>query len=309
MILKVIALKTGVDLGYLERIVRSANHRYKTYTIPKRSGGRRIIHHPSKQLKFIQRWLVDNIFLSLPVHPAVYSYRNGRNILDHAKVHALNNFLLRIDFQDFFPSLTGEDIAYLLTVRKTILPFELSENDVATIVSFVCKDNRLTIGSPSSPILSNALLHDFDTYWFEEAMRRGATYSRYADDIYFSSSVPNVLKVVLDDLREDLRTRSHPRLRINDDKTVFTSRKRKRLVTGLVLTPEHKISVGRSNKRIVKSLIYRFSRHELDPGNEGHLRGYLAYLNSVEPTFVQSLRRKFGHELFGLVPPEQEHES
>ncbi len=92
-------------------------------------------------------------------------------------------------------------------------------------------------------ILSNAVMYDFDDYWYGESEAINVRYSRYADDLYFSTDQPRVLSGVLDRVRTDLGPRLSPKLTINDTKTVFTSRKRRRLITGLILTADKRVSL------------------------------------------------------------------
>lgn len=297
MILGVIAQSAGVDRGYIAQIARTASHRYKTYTIPKKKGGRRVIEHPSKELKFLQSWLADNLFNHLSIHKSVYSYRIGYSIKQHAELHRKRNFMLRADFVDFFPSISSTDIRALLKRQRSRLPWQLGERDYSAVTSIVCRNGKLTIGAPSSPILSNAVMYDFDEYWTKYSKKCGVVYSRYADDIYFSTDKPNVLHILLKDLREWLKTSKTPRLRLNEKKTQFASRKRKMVVTGLVLTSDRHVSVGREKKRYIKSLVFKFSSGTLDAEKVAHLRGYLAYMKGVEPAFLETLARKYGYEV------------
>jgi retron-type reverse transcriptase len=296
VIIERIANLTGLDPAYLNKVAVSASHRYKVYTIPKRIGGVRIIHHPSKELKFIQRWLADNLFSFLPVHDSVYSYRKGISIKDLARAHKEKNYLLRVDFTNFFPSIQGPDAVKLLRRNASRLPFPLSMHDLQIIRSIVCKDDRLTIGAPSSPVLSNAILFEFDSYWSDRCRELSVVYSRYADDLYFSTTEPNLMGVLLIELKKDIKRRKSPRLSLADEKTVYTSRKHKRLVTGLVLTSDKKVSIGRAKKRYIKSMVYRFMNKQLRDVEVSYLRGYIAYVNAVEPSFIDLLERKYGKE-------------
>jgi retron-type reverse transcriptase len=182
-----------------------------------------------------------------------------------------------------------------------MLPFELSRRDIKTVRAIVCKHDRLTIGAPSSPILSNAVLFDFDDFWFKKTRRRQIVYTRYADDLYFSTNRQKVLENVYSDLREHLKKMKSPRLSINEDKTVFTSRKHKRLVTGLVLTSDKKISIGREKKRHIRGMVYRFKEGQLDEQEVAYLRGFLAYVKAVEPRFLTRLRRKYGRATISAI--------
>jgi retron-type reverse transcriptase len=295
MIAERIALELGLDLEYVTKVAATASHRYKSYTIPKRTGGTRTIHHPSRELKLFQGWLIDNILDRLPVHEAASAYRNGASIRKHAALHVGQNYLLKVDFENFFPSITQSDVAHLL--GKGVLDkvgLELTIRDMEFVRRIVCRNGFLTIGAPSSPILSNAVMYDFDNYWYRETEGVNVRYSRYADDLYFSTNQRGVLSDLLQRLRIDIRRRSSPKLSINDAKTAFTSRKRKRLVTGLVLTADKRISLGRQCKRRIRSLVYKNITGGLSDEQRKHLRGFIAYAGSVEPTFVESIRRKYG---------------
>ena len=146
---------------------------------------------------------------------------------------------------------------------------------------------RLTIGAPSSPAISNAIMYEFDEFWHAESRRRGCAYSRYAGDLYgtrslyFSTDRPNTLAPILVDLREYIKSMKTPNLRINEEKMIFSSRKRRRLVTGLILTPGGEVSVGRKKKRHIRSMLYDAKRGELEPGDASYLSGSLAWSAST----------------------------
>lgn len=301
MIIARIARSAGLDADFLARIARTASHRYKTYSIPKKTGGLRLISHPSKELKFLQRWLVDNLFSHLPVHGSVYSYREGVGIRDHALVHARKNYLLRVDFADFFPSIRASDIDRLLNENRERFPFRLNKQDIEIVCAIVCKNGQLTIGAPSSPILSNAVLYTLDRYWTTHCKRKDVVYSRYADDLYFSTSEPNVLKDIFAKFEQYIQKMGSPKLLINRNKTVFTSRKRKRHVTGLVLSSDNKVSLGRNKKRWVRGLVYKFKNGELSNEQTSYLRGYLAFAKEVEPSFYRALEAKYGKVLLNAI--------
>src|SRR5207244_12624090 len=129
--------------------------------------------------------------------------------------------------------------------------------------------------------------------WSRIAQAEEVTYTRYADDLYLSTNQPNVLQGRLGSVRESLNVGRGPTLRINDRKTAFSSRKRRRLAAGLVLTSDRKISIGRHKKRLLKSLVNKLKHKELPPEQLAHLRGWIAYLRSVEPVFVLALQRKY----------------
>ena len=294
MILERIARETGLSVEKIAAIVRSATYRYKTYTIPKRTGGHRTISQPTPALKFIQRWLCRNVLSYCPIHEAAAAYRKGLDISSNARLHVKHNYLLKIDFENFFPSITSDDVRNVLDANRRVCVPRLGEEDIEVIVKAVCKDGALSIGAPSSPMLSNIMMYEFDRVVFEECQRRRVKYSRYADDIGLSTNVPDQLAVLLEFIRRDLRYRNSPALKINTHKTVFTSRKRRRMITGIILTSDGHLSIGRQAKRALRSRIYRYSAGMLSEEEISSLRGYLAFVNSVEPELISRLRPKYG---------------
>ena len=300
MILKQIEQATGVTSQELMKIVVSANYRYKTYRIPKRTRGYRIISHPTPELKYLQRWLNRNIFSRLPIHHSAYAYKRGVGISDNAKVHVHNNYFLKIDFANFFPSLRRQDVEKVLEFQCFHFG-DITHKDVEIILNIVCKDGALTIGSPSSPVLSNALLYDFDCRIFDMCSNWNIAYSRYADDLFLSTKHPNRLSRMLQHIRDDLKERESPNLVINNRKTVFTSKKRNRLAAGLVLTSDNQLSIGRKKKREIRTLIYLYTQNKISYDQLSYLCGYLAFVNSVEPDFLARIRRKFGTEVIDTL--------
>lgn len=298
MILDQMSTRFALPTSFLLRVARTASHRYKKYPIPKKTGGTRMIYHPARELKLIQNWLLQNVLLKLPVHAAATAYRKGSSIKRNAEMHVANNYLLRVDFQEFFPSLKGSDvIALLIANQERLTELDITEYEIHFIRQIVCRGDSLPIGAPTSPQLSNAIMLDFDETWWRRAHDLEVTYTRYADDLYFSTNRPNILRDLLNDLRESLRGRRSPTLVINDRKTAFSSRKRRRLAAGLVLTSDRKISVGRKRKRILKSLVMKLKLKTLEPSEIAHLRGWISYLHSIEPDFVHALERKYKLDL------------
>ncbi|UNK56180.1 retron St85 family RNA-directed DNA polymerase [Pseudoxanthomonas daejeonensis] len=284
-----------------ERIIITAPYRYKHYKIEKRNGGQRDIHHPTPALKAIQRWLVSTPLANLPVHDCVYSYRKGRNIAMHAAMHVESNYITRFDFSDFFPSITATTIRRFLleeTMKGTI---DLDTAAINAIVRLVCRAEDksgklvLSIGAPSSPHLSNAVLHDFDHVMESSARIAGGMYTRYADDIYVSGRTKETVALLE---KAFIRETSKllPYLKINERKTQRLSRKRRMAVTGINVTPQRKLSVGRDLKRSLKTKVHLALLGQIAPEELSALRGMIAHVASVEPAFMDSLSKKFGVE-------------
>ena len=280
-------------------LIATAPERYKVYKIPKRTPGKfRTIAHPARELKFIQRWLIRRVLFSLPVHPAAMAYRKETSILDNATQHAKHRYLLKLDIQDFFPSIKPID---LVTHCAKFLP-NLSNTDERLLRQVLFRRNKktnsleLSIGAPSSPLVSNSIFYPIDEKIEAFCAANGVRYTRYADDLTFSTNSPHVLKTIPDFVSAVLESAAYPKLRLNAEKTLHTSKKHHRQVTGLVLSSENKVSIGRDKKRNLKALMHRYTLNQLAPDQIANLRGQLSFVKSVEPTFITSLQNKYGRD-------------
>jgi RNA-directed DNA polymerase len=294
MLIERISHDLTLSAEFLLKLAKTASHRYKTYEVPKKSGGMRTIHHPSRELKLIQSWIAQHVFSRFPVHDAAFAYVKGRNVLQNAERHAKHNYTLRLDFEHFFTSIATTDIIRVLLRGDGSADAKLAVDDILFITNIVCRFGRLTIGAPSSPVISNVVMYKLDREWSSLA---DVTYTRYADDLFFSTNTPNRLSGVLDEVRHYLSGCNSPRLTLNEEKTVFASRKRRRMVAGLILTSDGKVSLGREKKRYVKGLIHGYTTNTLSAEQESYLRGMLSYCKSVDQAFFEALYEKYGEEV------------
>ncbi|OFW39407.1 MAG: hypothetical protein A3J28_02565 [Acidobacteria bacterium RIFCSPLOWO2_12_FULL_60_22] len=281
----------------LSRLISSAPHRYKTYLIEKRNRGQyRTIAQPAKEVKALQYWVIQNVLNMFHVHPAAIGYQRGKNIADNARSHVNSRFLLKLDFKDFFPSIRSAD--FDLYIRKQQI--QITDQEVAALSRILfwnpkgTKDMCLAIGAPSSPGLSNILMFEFDSAVEAFCSEAGVSYTRYADDLSFSANLSDELRRVEEWVTHLCDNLESPRLSLNREKTVRVSKKRARRVTGLVLTNDSKVSIGRDQKRRIRASVHHFATGRLPEDQSRKLRGLLAYINSVEPSFLNRLRHKYG---------------
>ena len=281
-------------------LLYTAARRYKLHHIEKRHGrGKRLIAQPTAEIKMLQRWAIEKYINQLPVHKAATAYRAGVSIKDHAAVHAANHYLLKLDFKDFFPSILGSH--FLMHLRSHM---KISDDDANLLMQLLfrldkeTKDYVLSIGAPSSPAVSNTIMYDFDCALANYCRANEMVYSRYADDLALSTSKPKALDDAYIFIKRLCREAPYPRLQLNDAKTVFTSKKHRRQLTGLILTNDGKPSLGRDKKRLIRSMAHRFSLNELSQEQIMHLRGLLAFAFSIEPLFFSSINRMIGEETF-----------
>jgi hypothetical protein len=137
-------------------------------------------------------------------------------------------------------------------------------------------------------------LYDFDKKVQAFCAKKKVKYSRYADDLTFSTNRPNVLREVEIQIAEICKRMEHPKLQLNPEKTVHASRGGARRVTGLVLANSGEVSLGHARKRLIRAQVHHFLAGRLNPDEAAKLRGMLAFVNSVEPAFIQRLRAHYG---------------
>jgi len=296
-IVKDLSKELFIPAKSLKKFVNSAPHRYKVYKIEKRKPGQyRTIAQPSKELKFIQKYVMNKHLSTLPVHRKAMAYHVGRGIKKNALLHAENTYLLKMDFKNFFPSIKSEDLIIHITEKIC----KLNKEDIDDISSIFFWDKRrdgklqLSIGAPSSPFISNTILFNFDRLVDDFCKSKSIMYTRYADDIVFTTNKKDLLFKLPEKIIQIISEIDYPRLQINKSKTLYSSKKHNRHITGLVITNSGLISLGRKKKRYIKSLIHKHKENTLDSEKLNHLKGLLSFCNDVEPDFLIRLDRKYG---------------
>lgn len=288
-LIKCISLDLRVKEKYINSIVRRSNYFYKDYNVPKRNGGQRRISQASPELKTLQYWIKANILSLMPISRGAFAYNKGNSIKKHVAFHKDAYFIFHTDIQDFFPSITSEHLATVLTAnRSKIEAAGLWFDDMLDVISSVCfRHNRLCIGTVSSPTICNIIMYSFDEYFVDYCNSHNWKYSRYADDIYISSReyLPN-------SLQNEVNQKLHEMgFSPNDNKTWFCSKKSQRRITGLILTENGRISVGMEKRLGIKKMIYDRIVH--GRGDPNVILGNLAFLKDIEPDVYDRLLIKY----------------
>ncbi|RAU81441.1 reverse transcriptase domain-containing protein [Pontibacter arcticus] len=242
--------------------------RYAAFTIKKKSGATRVIHAPTKGLKAIQKCL--NLILQIVYeqhqHKAATGFIPSKSIVDNALLHVRSIYVYNIDLKDFFPSIDQARI----WGRLKFPPFNLNDKtgrlEIANIIASLCchemeverikpdgswqkeKRNVLPQGAPTSPTLTNIICQQLDFYLTAVAKRFNLKYSRYADDITFSSH-HNVYQEGSIFLHELHRIIAAQNFHIKPSKTRLQKQGYRQEVTGIVVNEDVNVP-----KRFVKQL-------------------------------------------------------
>lgn len=246
--------------------------RYTVKRIPKSNGKFRQIEIPDDQLKMEQRDLLPLLnALQAKAVPFAHGFRPGRSIVSNARVHKKGKYFVQLDIKDFFPSCT------VRMVERALAAAGLEEAR-AREVAYICSyGNRLPQGAPTSPALANICAAKMDANLRLYATKNGMKYTRYADDITFSSEqeidIPELLSVVNVVARKN-------GFKLNYEKTRSHRPGGRHLVTGVILTPEGKLSIPREYRRRLRARVHQY-KLGTNPEGEQVLRGCVAFIKGV----------------------------
>ncbi|MFY9727430.1 MAG: trypsin-like peptidase domain-containing protein [Bryobacteraceae bacterium] len=170
------------QLTYHLFVVKGAK-RYTKFNIAKSSGGLREIQSPVTALKLIQKKLNQALqCVYEPRHP-VHGFVSSRSIVSNARLHVGARFILNLDLKDFFPSINFGRVRGMFIAR----PYALAPEAATVLAQVCCFENGLPQGAPTSPVVSNMVCAKLDADLQKLAQRYNCLYSRYADDLTFST--------------------------------------------------------------------------------------------------------------------------
>ncbi|MFP4692226.1 MAG: reverse transcriptase domain-containing protein [Halothece sp.] len=250
--------------------------KYKEFTIPKKNGSSREIAAPVTELREIQEkvYKILSVIYILNTKASTHGFVIGRDIVTNASQHCQKKFVLNIDIKDFFPSISQKRIRGVLMSP----PYSLT-NKVATSLSHLCCYNRyLPQGAPTSPVVSNLVCGKLDSELRLLAKKYRCDYTRYADDITFSTTsttFPEALATITGkkpsdvSLGEELRSVFQENgFEINFDKVRIQRENQKQEVTGLIVN--QKPNVSRKYIRQVRAMLYDWHKHGYVQANLNH---------------------------------------
>lgn len=264
--------------------------RFISFTIPKKSGADRKITAPrAKSYKWILRCL-NQLFVSVytPSDHAM-GFIKERSVVTNASVHVGKNYVFNIDLKDFFPSIEEARIC----ARLQVAPFNFTYEVASVIAGLVTmrvepskKDSKvkyvLPQGSPVSPILTNIICDRLDRRLAGLAKRFRLNYTRYADDITFSS-MHNVYQEDGEFRAELKRIIEDQHFEINADKTRLQKKGVRQEVTGI--TVNDKNNVSKKYVRELRNILYIWKKY-------GYLVAYSKFMQHYTPKIKKLWKTK-----------------
>jgi RNA-directed DNA polymerase len=274
---------------------------YVRYVVPKRTGGRRVILAPKRELKSLQRRALADLVGKVPIAPAAHGFVPGRSITTNARPHVGKRVVIRLDLKDFFPSITfprvrgvfiahGYSFAVASTLALLCTEYDREQFDREGERFYVSVGPRhLVQGAPTSPALANLVAWRLDRRLTGLAARYSFSYTRYADDLTFSGDDPAVVGRLITNVR---RIAADERFTLNETKTRVARRSRRQIVTGLVVNDQ--VATPRQLRRRVRAMLHNAQRDARGDGMAGtspalagatfsRSRGLVAFVNAVNP--------------------------
>lgn len=276
---------------------------YRSFYIPKKSGGLRQIDAPTDPLMNALRelkTLLETEFFAMH-HTSAFAYVKERCAVDAVKKHQHNDswWFLKLDFSNFFGNTTPK---FLLHMLSQIFPFsevvKIPKGKTALInaLDLCFLNGGLPQGTPISPMLTNLMMIPIDhrlSNCLREYKGSRYIYTRYADDLLISSRIKFDQNEIIEFVKATLRSFSAP-FTIKDEKTRFGSRAGKNWNLGVMLNKDNKITIGNKNKKHFRAMLCNYVKDRQagkswDLHDVQVMRGLLEYYRSVEPEYIAAL--------------------
>lgn len=276
---------------------------YRSFKIPKRSGGLRQIDAPNDDLKralYDLKLIFEKKFY-MSYHTAAFAYVHGRSTIDSVKRHQQNKsrWFLKTDMRHFFPSTSPEFLMKMLCMTFPFCSFihddwgnrELLEK----ALSLCFLNGGLPQGTPTSPMLTNALMIPIDHAISKmcHEYQPHLCYTRYADDILISSEYSFKWTDVQSKLIAILESFEAP-FSLHPDKTRYGSSAGRNWNLGVMLNAENKITIGHEKKKVFKAMVFQFMTDDAKGvtwalEDVQHFLGLVSYYRMVEKESIDTI--------------------
>jgi len=269
---------------------------YKKKTISKKNGDDRVLSIPPIYVKNMQRIFNSNLQklykVPQPVHGFVVSdSENKKTIITNASKHIKKNLVINIDLKDFFDTINFGRIRGLFLAK----PFELEKIIATKLAQLVICDNKLPQGAPTSPILSNLICLKLDHMLIKVAKKYFLTYTRYADDITFSTHKKYTDNEILNILEDAKHVIDNNGFKVNINKIRVQNSYQQQTVTGIKVN--QKLNVSRKFVRQIKSMLFCWYKNGLEEATKIHFDKY----NKQPNKYKEEQKKSFKNILLGKI--------
>ncbi|SDN27717.1 RNA-directed DNA polymerase [Desulfonauticus submarinus] len=321
-----LARHTDIPYQTLRKLVARQVNAYRIFRIRKRSSGYRVICVPNKDLLKVQRWIDKFILSNLESSPYSYAFEEGQSIVDCASQHLSCRWLIKIDLRNFFESLSEIQVYRVFKVAgyNNLVSFEMARLCTKQSKSGWKLYNpywksyprekiplynadvigHLPQGAPTSPKLSNLIMKNLDFEVNNIAQKFSLVYTRYADDMIFSTIDSSFdykkAKCFIKDIFNILPKHG---LLPNRQKTKIIPPGGRKIVLGLLVDSE-KVRLPKDFRNKLECHWYYctkdITQHAEKRGFKSYLsmqyyiKGLISFARQVDSDFVEKLKKKYG---------------
>lgn len=248
--------------------------RYTEWLVPKKNGeGFRRISSPMANLRRVQRAIAKGLSESYSPLKCVYGFVCERNVAMNALQHTRRRTVLTLDLKDFFPSISAPRVRGLF-IKAMDFPQDVAD----TLTNLVCHEGSLPQGAPTSPVISNMICFKMDRALLYFAANSGLTYTRYADDLVFSSTSAYSARKMVDQGKSAVCGINHfitdtieaNGFEINERKVHVANRGSRQIVNGIIVN--QKCNIRRSQYREFRALFHRWSKEDYSAAAAAYFR-------------------------------------
>ncbi|WP_027206366.1 retron Ec67 family RNA-directed DNA polymerase/endonuclease [Butyrivibrio fibrisolvens] len=306
-----IELKELTYLLYIEKV----ENLYTTFSIPKKSGGERCINAPQKKLKYIQKLLKvllesyeEEICCANHINTGVaHAFKKRRSIITNAQKHKNKKYIINIDLENFFDSFNFGRVRGFFIKNKY---WNLDPNIATLIAQISCYNGVLPQGAPTSPIITNMICNIMDWHITKIAQKYKLIYTRYADDLTFTTNDKKIVDKYDDFLLELNREIEKSGFKINNSKTRFTNNLNRQVVTGLVVNS--KVSINREYYKKTYAMahsLYRSGEFTIDEkkGTINQLEGRFSFIDQIDK-YNNRIDCNIKHDIWHLNHREKKYQ-
>lgn len=278
-----LATLLGLSVQALNYIASENFPGYTDFEVRKSNGDKRKISAPVPKLRWIQRWILENILRDIPLSKHATAYIQGRSIRDNAAPHVGSKIVVNLDFKSFFPTITFQRILGVYLEIGYVYPVAV------LLAKLCCHKTILPQGAPTSPAISNLICRRLDSRLKGLAKKLGFNYTRYADDITFSGEVqPDGLIRITQKIIEE------EGFQLAKRKTRIRRCGNSQRVTGLIVN--EKINIPRSYYKKIRAIIHNCKVHGIEsqnrenvPNFKAQLYGHAYYIYGITPALGKRL--------------------
>ena len=324
--LRHLALRAEVPYATLRRLVSHDPEAYRSFVVRKRSGGFRLIHVPEPHLLKTQRWLAKHVLNKVPVHQRSFAFAPETSIVHCAAKHCGSQWLIKLDVRGFFGSISELQIyrifrslnyqrliAFELARLCTFAPASSPRYELGNWRNW--KDYKIEAyshhgqgylpqGAPTSPMLSNLAMRELDEILMRIGLKYGLYYTRYSDDMTFSTRSKTFsrssAKELIGEVRESMMTAG---LRLNGGKTTIVPPGSRKVVLGLLVDGTEPALPREFRSHLRQHLHYlekfgpvahaQTRNFDTVSGMRRHIRGLIDFANMVDGPYARQLLDRF----------------